>query len=469
MNFTAASRTATAQSVSQVLFVAVEALEFGDARLQGCCTLGRMFDFIQSGLRLILVGAASLVLALTGIILSIVAAVRTAYMRWRGIQDVTPVGPDREPSSTSPLLSRDRDVPHTPSPRTPVRHRSTHTLQRSPKSAGRSSRPTSPSRLRSSPEPMLPSEEHPIASTSSTPSPPKSRKHRRRLSSKLAEIGLPSIDSAMEYVEPVSPVSSGRSPRNARAAPSSQGVTRALTLPTQTTSDSSSTGPSSIGSGSTEEKSRLERSRSPSRRVLQRLRDHHSQFRERCLTRVHSMPNAKAAKPAPRRTDPYQAPYYFPTPLSPDAGTYVEEVRKERQASPKVTDPLSFRQYWEPPTIPLPSPRSSPKSKEQSLPPAPPEIIVSDAPPTEPITEPKAEATSARPALREVSHRWSWHLPLHPHLPKKHSVDPVQPEAQAEKPAVHTKFFFGHHRRRNGTASEDMQTKRTSLSMSPAS
>ncbi|KAI0673569.1 hypothetical protein C8Q78DRAFT_1067867 [Trametes maxima] len=430
-----------------------------------------MFDFIQAGLRLILVGAASLVLALTGLILSIVAAVRTAYMRWRGIQDAPPVGPD--PSSTSPLLSRDPDTPHTPSPRPPIRHRSTYASQRSPKSAGRSSRPTSPSRMRSSPEPMLPSEERPVASTSSTPSPPTSRKHRRRLSSKLAEIGLPSIDSAMEYVEPVSPVSPGRSPQETRAGPSGQGVTRALTLPAQTTSDSSSTGPStsSIASASTEEKSRLERSRSPSRRVLQRLRDHHSQFRERCLTRVHSMPNAKAAKPAPRRTDPYQAPYYFPTPLSPDAGTYVEEVRKERQASPKVTDPLSFRQYWEPPTIPLPSPRSSPKSKEEPLAPAPPEIVVSDAPPELVVETKSEEASGARPALREVSHRWSWHLPLHPHLPKKHSVDPVQPEAQAvsEKPAAHSKFFFGHHRRRNGTASEDMQTKRTSLSLSQAS
>lgn len=37
-------------------------------------------------------------------------------------------------------------------------------------------------------------------------------------------------------------------------------------------------------------------------------------------------------KPAPsrRRTDPYQAPYFFPTPLSPGADDYVRIVRAER-------------------------------------------------------------------------------------------------------------------------------------------
>ena len=67
MNFTAESRTAAAQSVSQVLLVAVGALEEGT--LAGCCPVGRMFDLLRAGVRLVLIGAASLVLALVGIIL----------------------------------------------------------------------------------------------------------------------------------------------------------------------------------------------------------------------------------------------------------------------------------------------------------------------------------------------------------------------------------------------------------------
>jgi len=43
--------------------------------------------------------------------------------------------------------------------------------------------------------------------------------------------------------------------------------------------------------------------------------------------------------PSPRRTDPYQAPYYFPTPVSPEAKDYVSLVQLQRQTgltSPRI-------------------------------------------------------------------------------------------------------------------------------------
>ena len=43
---------------------------------------------------------------------------------------------------------------------------------------------------------------------------------------------------------------------------------------------------------------------------------------------------APQQRPAPlARTDPYQAPYFFPTPLSPEAADYVRQVRISRSAA----------------------------------------------------------------------------------------------------------------------------------------
>ncbi|OJT08502.1 hypothetical protein TRAPUB_685 [Trametes pubescens] len=232
---------------------------------------------------------------------------------------------------------------------------------------------------------------------------------------------------------------------------------RALSSPAPVLSDSSptqSTEPS-IESESVEGGSRADRSRSPIR-VLKRMKEQHTQLRERCLIRVHSMPTAKPVKPA-RRTNPYQAPYYFPTPLSPDADIYVEQVLSERQGA-RVTDPISFRQYRD--RVPL-SPRTSPKSKEELLPPPTPDVVVSET--TQATSQPSTEPTPdppVRPPLREKSHRWSWHLP---HLHAKSQQDEAEPQETVEKPQTPARFLFGHHRRRNGTASEDVKAKRTSL------
>ncbi|KAI0375439.1 hypothetical protein BV20DRAFT_1048578 [Pilatotrama ljubarskyi] len=451
MNFTAASRTATrAQSVSQLLFAAVGALE--DGGFPGCCPVGRMLDLVRTGLRLILVGAASVVLALAGIILSIIAALRRVYGRWRGVDYAASAA--TEPSS-SPLVAREQHAPHKRRPR--VRHKSTD-ASRTPVNHEDAATSQSPSRspLRASPEPMLPSE------LPTDNSPPRRRRQRRRVNQQLPELGLPSISSAMEDVEPL-PSNSTRPPLDVRGGATGEVALRTLSSPSPASNElspsSSSSKEPSLASDSAEERARAERSPSPGRRVFQRLREQHTQLRERCLTRVHSMPSPKQAKPA-RRTDPYQAPYYFPTPLSPDADTYIEQVRNELRSSARVTDPIAFRQYWDPNPL---SPRTSPRSKETPLPPAAPEIVVSEvsAQPAEP--EPKPEVES-RPALRDGHHRWSWHLPLRPHLPgRMPSVDADGRDSIEEKSASHSKFLFGHSRRRNGTSSEEVKSKRTSL------
>ncbi|EIW64078.1 uncharacterized protein TRAVEDRAFT_25386 [Trametes versicolor FP-101664 SS1] len=400
----------------------------------------QVLKLVQSGLRLLFIGAASAVLALAGILLSIVAAIRRAYVRLRGIDDPSEKQLQHELHS-SPLRDRDHRG-HKP----PPRHRSTH-ASRSPSLEARDasvSRTLAP--LRSSPEPMLPSERR------QPNSPPRERRRRRRPAPLSPPSTLPTIDSTMEFVEPSSSTA-GRPALDVRGNAAGRDPVRALSSPAPVLSDSSptqSTEPS-IESESVEGGSRVDRSRSPIR-VLKRMKEQHTQFRERCLIRVHSMPTAKPAKPA-RRTDPYQAPYYFPTPLSPDADIYVEQVLSERQGA-RVTDPISFRQYRD--RVPL-SPRTSPKSKEELLPPPTPDIVVSEtAPaPTESTPEPPV-----RPSLREKSHRWSWHLP---HLHAKSAQDEAVSQETAEKPQTPAKFLFGHHRRRNGTASEDVKAKRASL------
>lgn len=46
------------------------------------------------------------------------------------------------------------------------------------------------------------------------------------------------------------------------------------------------------------------------------------------------LPRRQNTAPAPlARTDPYQAPYFFPTPLSPEAADYVRQVRISRGAA----------------------------------------------------------------------------------------------------------------------------------------
>ena len=55
-------------------------------------------------------------------------------------------------------------------------------------------------------------------------------------------------------------------------------------------------------------------------------------MRERCLTRVQYIPSLEPSA-RPLRTDAYQAPYFFPSPMSPEAATYIQEVINERQGT----------------------------------------------------------------------------------------------------------------------------------------
>ncbi|KAL7285621.1 hypothetical protein ACG7TL_000725 [Trametes sanguinea] len=460
MNITAASRTAAAQSVSQVLFVAVEALEEGT--LTGCCPVGRMLELIQAGLRLVLIGAASVVLALVGILLSIIAAVRRAYERWRGIDNSLEVVLVHDLPSP-PLSTRDRDSLHPSRRERSQHHRKPAATPRSAKSPfSDNAGPSTP--LRASPEPLLPEEES--ASTTTGPSQVRHRRQGRRprTTTPMYDLPLPSIDTAMESVADASLPSPVRPPLGVLSSASGEDAVRALSSPGPLLGDSS-TEPS-VESMPAEGSTRLERSPSPSRRVFQRLKDHHTQF-QRCLSRVHSMPNAKSSTPV-RRTDPYQAPYYFPTPLSPDADTYVQELRAERKGARTTSDPTTFRQYWEP--IVLPSPRSSPKNKLQPLPPVEPEADNVTSETTEDPAEVKADGeheveggSEKRP--QPVHHRWSWHLPLRPHASRRmQSSDSTQQEAPTLEKRNSSMFLFGHNRRRHGTASEDFQAKRTPAS-----
>ncbi|CAL1694081.1 unnamed protein product [Somion occarium] len=88
----------------------------------------------------------------------------------------------------------------------------------------------------------------------------------------------------------------------------------------------------------------------------------HRMSRVLCPVRVshrrRTTSEAKKKVHARRRTDPYQAPYFFPTPLSPEADDYVRTVRAERAgfslAAPPSRQPSQTR-----PDSPLSSPPGS--------------------------------------------------------------------------------------------------------------
>ncbi|KAI8981232.1 hypothetical protein BD414DRAFT_420074 [Trametes punicea] len=413
-----------------------------------------MFQLLQAGLRLVLIGAASLVLALIGIFLSIVAAVRRAYERWRGIDNAYPLGISNELHSL-PRLIRDRDHHALHRGRYGSRKSTSATVLPKVPSVDDISNPSSP--LRSSPEP-LPDESNAATSTSASSRQRRRGQHRRKTSTKMSEMALPSIDTAMEHVDEPALMNPVRPPLDVRGSADGRDAVRMSSSPAYLLSDSS-TAQSSEPSMESMPQGAAERPPSPSRRVLQRLRERHSHLRDRCLSRVHSMPNAKTAKAA-RRTDPYQAPYYFPTPLSPDAENYIKEVREERKSARTTTDPIAFRQYWEP--VPLPSPRASPRSKALPLPPVDlepdHEVVTSES--SEGHFEPKGQPEGEQ-GVRQMHHRWSFHLPRRPRKMQSTEASTHLEGASNDKHNSPTRFLFGHHRRRHGTASEDLQAKRT--------
>ncbi len=146
----------------------------------------------------------------------------------------------------------------------------------------------------------------------------------------------------------------------------------------------------------------------------------------------------------PRRTDPYQAPFFFPTPMSPAAGTYLQEVIHERQGLvPQVTDAVTLAEH-----VDVASPRTSPKSAAQALP----EPGLTQPGPVPPASTAHLSVHQETSEAHARRHRWSWHIGMRPHLPDRaQSTDSIvaHPDGPAavEDKELFSKFKFGHHRR----------------------
>ncbi|PCH34037.1 hypothetical protein WOLCODRAFT_135467 [Wolfiporia cocos MD-104 SS10] len=93
------------------------------------------------------------------------------------------------------------------------------------------------------------------------------------------------------------------------------------------------------------------------------------------------------------RTDPYQAPYFFPSPGSAKAARYVQEVQTTRRSGATSSSGTTFKQRYMPArrwTFP-------PHAKQSSVPEADVDGGVSSA---------------------KKSRRWSWHFPMAPRTPR---------------------------------------------------
>lgn len=77
--------------------------------------------------------------------------------------------------------------------------------------------------------------------------------------------------------------------------------------------------------------------------LLFRVTDRYFALVKSCLKKSQSQDSVVKAVP---RTDPYQAPYFFPSPLSPDAAGYTSRVRAERvlssEAHPRTMSPETY-------------------------------------------------------------------------------------------------------------------------------
>ncbi|TFK56788.1 hypothetical protein OE88DRAFT_1640637 [Heliocybe sulcata] len=88
---------------------------------------------------------------------------------------------------------------------------------------------------------------------------------------------------------------------------------------------------------------------------------------DRCLNKKSRAPSLPP--PLPQRTNPYQAPYFFPAPGSPEAEDYVQRVREERFRASKASD-SSLRTYFhQRPATPSSARTPSPASVRSHLPP----------------------------------------------------------------------------------------------------
>ncbi|GJE87692.1 hypothetical protein PsYK624_037750 [Phanerochaete sordida] len=122
-----------------------------------------------------------------------------------------------------------------------------------------------------------------------------------------------------------------------------------------------------------------------SSRAASPARSDHSATVKACLKKTRSQDSVTRAAP---RTNPYQAPYFFPTPLSPDAVGYTSRIRAERvQSSDRPTRRTT-----------------SDSSESASSPPAVPESQVAS---TSKPPSPLADVEKPRPTRAS---RRSWHI-----------------------------------------------------------
>ncbi|KAM5531901.1 hypothetical protein V8D89_014455 [Ganoderma adspersum] len=397
------------------------------------CPLLLMFDLIRSAARLFLIGCAGAVLGLAGFILSVLAYVTEAMSgkRLRKLATDALVVPE----STSP--PRDRDL-RTRKPRmSQTRH------DRSKRSSDRPRSPKSPRARLSGSGPRSPVTSSSPSHGPETPSPEQpeqqrpGRSRRRRSQGPTREIK--SVDDVV--------VTNLAGPAPKIVTPEVTTGTPPPWRPQRSFSDVSSSQSSEI---SARRLSLEDHSPISGRRVFMKIKDSHSQLRERCLIRVQSMPPHKSSA-RPLRTDPYQAPYFFPSPMSPEAATYIQDVVNERQGT--SVQPAMNPDDVESNTtnaIPVPSPPRVNQDRENTARP-------NRAPSPSPSLP--TDKTEASPSTKR--HRWSLHLP---HLPLHHhahdGVRLVDGNAQEKGgTTVHKELFsrlkFGHHRRRHGIGSAD--------------
>ncbi|KAI0931348.1 hypothetical protein AcW2_000259 [Taiwanofungus camphoratus] len=140
----------------------------------------------------------------------------------------------------------------------------------------------------------------------------------------------------------------------------------------------------------------------------------HKEMKDRLLRKTHSLPCKKNARNV-RRTDPYQAPYFFPTPGSPEAAHYVRSVRVSRTGGAIPPGITTEQRLQRKPSDLFPLQIAGPSTSP---------II----PSKEIVAEPEQirEGVETPPSSKS-SRRRSWHslLPRHS-IPRRSSAGPEQ-------------------------------------------
>lgn len=169
-------------------------------------------------------------------------------------------------------------------------------------------------------------------------------------------------------------------------------------------------------------------------------------MRERCLTRVQSIPSLEPSA-RPLRTDPYQAPYFFPSPMSPEAATYIQEVINERQGT-NLFSIMNSPVVQSNPLDALPGPSTTCVNREPERVARP--TLSSSRPPSPTPSLPVAKLEGP-PSTRR--HRWSLHFPhsLHHHHvndgPRLMDDHPQEKSDTAVHKELFSKLKLGHYRR----------------------